>query len=408
MYGLTEGWQCPVATQRGAATMPADTAADACLVAGASVPGTVAAALRACGRVERPSPLELDHHDVWYRARFAGGGAEVLRFEGLATIADVWLNGEHLFRSENMFLPREMAVRTRASEHAVHLFSQPYRLAGGAAGSRALAYAHRGTASVALCANRPCSVTCRSGVLRCIRLGPGARCCAQRRAAYSPSCTSSTCLFRSAMARPACSALYAGRRRADGHRGGCEIGGHFGTTDADSDRTIRRRSRRPERDAMVAAHARHRHICYRAMCALAKRVRSWAHWLSAIAVDRGADGIGFASASMARRFSAAAPAGPRPDIVALPGDAASYRPWLEAARDAGMNMMRIGGTMLYEADDFYALCDELGLLVWQDAMFANFDYPTTDGFHAALAAELRAFPRPHADQCLPRRAVRWQ
>ncbi len=75
------------------------------------------------------------------------------------------------------------------------------------------------------------------------------------------------------------------------------------------------------------------------------------------------------------------------DPVRLAADRAATAAALEQARDAGMNLLRVGGTMVYESDDFYALCDELGILVWQDFMFANMDYPEEDAAFAATVAE---------------------
>ncbi len=57
-----------------------------------------------------------------------------------------------------------------------------------------------------------------------------------------------------------------------------------------------------------------------------------------------------------------------------------YRNYLELVRDGGMNMIRVPGTSLYERQEFYDICDELGIMVWQDFMFANFDYPQTEDF----------------------------
>jgi beta-mannosidase len=72
--------------------------------------------------------------------------------------------------------------------------------------------------------------------------------------------------------------------------------------------------------------------------------------------------------------------------VWTPGDLAA----LDTAKELGFNLVRVTGISAYESDEFYSRCDELGLMVWQDLMFATFDYPLADdGFSAAVEAEVR-------------------
>ena len=102
-----------------------------------------------------------------------------------------------------------------------------------------------------------------------------------------------------------------------------------------------------------------------------------------IELDRGADRRGFAL-----RINGV-PVFCRGAAWASP-DTAAPLVLLTRARDAGLNMIRLPGTGCYADAAFHDACDTLGLLVWQDFMFARLDYPAADPrFRAAVGAEAR-------------------
>ncbi|ELK06379.1 beta-mannosidase isoform X1 [Pteropus alecto] len=61
---------------------------------------------------------------------------------------------------------------------------------------------------------------------------------------------------------------------------------------------------------------------------------------------------------------------------------------LQSVVDANMNTLRVWGGGIYEQDEFYELCDELGIMVWQDFMFACALYPTDESFMDSVSAEV--------------------
>jgi beta-mannosidase len=64
-----------------------------------------------------------------------------------------------------------------------------------------------------------------------------------------------------------------------------------------------------------------------------------------------------------------------------------YRKLIETAADANINMLRVWGGGVYECDEFYQLCNEKGIMVWQDFMFACSYYPDRKWFKEKISTE---------------------
>jgi beta-mannosidase len=66
-----------------------------------------------------------------------------------------------------------------------------------------------------------------------------------------------------------------------------------------------------------------------------------------------------------------------------------YQKLIKDCKDANMNMIRVWGGGIYEDDEFYKACDENGILVWQDFMFAGSFYPSDEDFLNNVKEEVR-------------------
>ena len=357
----------------------------------AHVPGTVAETLGAHGLWSFDDPAPLNGTDYWYHTQFAGDGTKLLRFEGLATIAEVYLNGVLLLASQSMF-----------ETHGVNAALQ-------------------GDNDLHICFR----------ALQPVLDAP------QKRARWRPK-----------LIVPA--SLRMVRTTALGHMPAwcppvdcigpwreitlCEAD-EFHLHDLDI-RTAVEGTDGVLRVRVVKAHTDDLHgyeiSCGQAHAALVQGADGawtcelrlpeaglwWPHTHGApklypvfldgggwrifvantgfrtIALDRDADGDGFGLIVNGEPVFCRGANWTPPDLVRLPGTRAALAPQLERMRDAGMNMVRITGNMFYESDDFYALCAEMGLLVWQDFPFANFDYPAGDAaFTASVTREATQFLR---------------
>ena len=97
------------------------------------------------------------------------------------------------------------------------------------------------------------------------------------------------------------------------------------------------------------------------------------------------------------------------DMILARLDRARYDTLVDRALEANYNLLRIWGGGLYESDHLYDLCDEKGLLVWQEFIFACAKYPAQDeAFLADVKREATLSSTPPGPPSQPGRMVRQQ
>jgi len=348
----------------------------------APVPGTAAEALK----FEAMAPTPLHDKDVWYRTRFAGTGRRLLRFEGLATIAEVWLNGAKILDSDNMFLRHDVEVELAGDNELLIAF-------------RSLDKALEQRKSRA----RWRTKIVENNALRLVRTTLLGHMTGWQPPVHAVGPWRPIKLLEQDLDIDLHATL-------DGDDGVLEVSlrldGEAEVVVGDHRASLVRKGDRitgtlrlpkvekwwPHTHGTPTLHA----VKLRTASGEIEVGRTG---FRSIAVDRDTDGRGFALVVNGVKIFARGACWSATDLVSLAGDRARLAPWLALARDAHMNMIRVGGTMTYESDDFFALCDELGLVVWHDFMFANMDYPVADpAFRAGVEAEASQFlrrTRPH-------------
>lgn len=359
----------------------------------AQVPGTVASALRAAGR-----PLHheaLDESDWWFRCRFKGpGGPYRVRFEGIATLADVWLNGEHVLTSSTMHraatvdvgdllgdcelvvrcaalgpVLRDRRPRPRWKTYLVE--HQQLRWIRTSLLGRMPGWAEvppvvglwRPVELIALDGSSVTDVWLRTS---CLPDGGGAveaHFCLPRAAAAARVGQGPGRLVVGGATAPL------EWRESDG-----ELLCAGSVTLSDAERWWPH-THGPQPRYQVVAELGDR------ACVLGSV------GFRTLGLER-ADGGFELQVNDVRIFCRGAVWFP-PDPLSPGAAGRPERHLLELAKAAGMNMVRVPGTTVLPTPSFVEQCDELGMLVWQDCMFAFMDPPDDECFRAEMVAETR-------------------
>lgn len=395
----------------------------------AVVPGGVHESLLAAGRIENPfygdnerKASWIEERDWWYRTRFErpehGPGDRVrLVFDGLDTVADVWLNGSPLGHHENQFRPAEFDVTPLLEDDNVVLVRFAPPLAGRQV--PAIVADELGRLAAAFGAELTGDGGAgEGGMLTTLPLAT-----TLRKAAFSWGWDFGPNVPSIGIWRPA--------RLSIEHRAVIS-GHHVALTALDDSRSLATARVAVEADGFLPATLTARVTLtspsgrvFTAEIDLEDGVGAaeltipdpelwWTHDLGEPAlhavtielldggdvVDTVVDRVGLRTIELDRgtesqrrfrfilngvpTFARGAAWLPASTLVGSVS-AETHRDRVLRAREGNLNMLRVWGGGIYEQDSFYAACDELGVLIWQDFMFACIDYPDAD---AALRHEV--------------------
>jgi len=412
LIDLHDGWQLAEAPEGVEGAALAGLPDEAWLAA--RVPGTALGALLAAGRVPDPfigcneTQVRWVGERRWaWRLRFDAGelaAREELVFDGLDTYCTVWLNGVRLFDNDNMFVPRRVDVRAalRPGRNELLLCFEPAlaraREVEAVHGKRALWNGD----SARLHARKAQYHFGWDWGPELIVSGPWR---AVRRHAWSARIDALQC-----------------RSRIDGSRATLQVTAELvGAVGAGAGQRCRFELLDPEgrcvAEASVPASAQ-----AGATLAIADARLWWPHGLGEQplytlvatlldgarplaesrrriglrtlrlvqeAVD-GEAGRSFHFEVNGQDFFAGGANWIPDDNLLERITPERYRERVAQAAAANMNMLRVWGGGIYEHEAFYEACDELGLLVWQDFMFACGIYPANAEFLASVRAEAEA------------------
>lgn len=396
---LTDGWSM-ARVAPGSATSPQELLTNGTVWVPALVPGTVAAAHRANGALPELDRVDdYDASDWWYRCEFstelpAVGEAIVLRFEGLATLADIWVNGEPVATSANMF--REVEVRATTFLRTTNELCIRFRSLRSAMSQRRSRPRWR-TSMVEQQQLRWFRTTLLGrmpGWCPPVRpVGPWRPVWLERRRLVEclegdaiPTWEGdAACVTVELAVRSLGEARITGAvlevmdsaqalRVSPGEANTQQISGRLTVPGAEAwwPHTHGTQPRYP-----AALHL--------TTTAGPVRIHLGKMAFRSIVIDQDDGGFGLTVNGIPIFCRGACWS--TPDIVSLRPSAGELERTLRLAHAANMNMLRVGGTMVYEEPRFYEQCDELGILVWQDFMYASMDYPASDSGFLAEARE---------------------